>query len=401
MALYEYRGFDSSGRPVKGTIESSNITEAREKLKSSGVYPESIDEIAERVLGKGLFSLFKRQRFVYSFTKQLSFMLEAAVPLVEAIDGIISQVKDSGQRRLLVEIKERIREGESVSEALSHYPEYFSSLYISTVRAGEMSGELAKVFRHLADHYEKNQKLAGTLKSSLTYPVFMLFFAIAVVIFLVTFIVPSFRNLFEQFGQRLPVPTRLLMGFSDFTSKFWWLILIVIMIILFAFRNIYKKNGRFKRKIDEMVLKAPLIGSFILDSFRIRFSYTLSLMISNGVVILDALNTIKDSFKNIHFKEFIISTIESIKKGDRFSNSIANSFLFPPSFAGMVGSGERSDRLAEVLQSLSENIESEMEQKIKSLTSLIEPLIIIIIGGFVGFVVLSIMLPIFQINQIF
>ena len=402
MPVFEYRGYRKNGKKIKGEIEASTLFEARNKLKSSGVFVEHIKELSERRKFKiSLFSHSKRQRFVYFFTRQMAFMLEASVPVINAIEGIIEQTERNEERQALEDVKERIREGESFSSAIAHYPEYFNQLYVNTVKAGELSGNLAKVFVHLSEHFERNQRLIGSLRSSLTYPIFMLVFAFVVVIFLVTFIVPSFSSLFEQFGQRLPLPTRVLLAFSGFISSFWWLIVSIIVLIFLLFRNIYKKNDKFRRRIDSYVLRMPLSGNFIITNFRIRFSYTMSLMIANGVGLLDALVTTRAIFKNSLISDYLYKSISLIKKGEKFSRSIEDPLLFPPSYIGMVRAGERGDRLAEVLDTISRNLEASLEEKVKSISSLVEPLIIIIIGGFVGFVVLSIMLPIFQINQLF
>ena len=402
MPTFEYYGYRKNGKKIKGEIEANKVSEARNKLKSSGVFVRQILEVSQRRKFKiSIFGYSRRQKFVYYFTRQIAFMLEAAVPVVNAIEGVIEQTEDIEERQVLEDVKERIREGESFSSALSHHTEYFNNLYVNTVKAGELSGNLARVFEHLSDHFERNQKLIGTLRSSLTYPTFMLVFAFVVVVFLVTFIVPSFNSLFEQFGQKLPLPTRLLLSFSGFISSFWWLIVGLIILIFLLLRNFYKKNDKFRKKIDSYLLKMPFVGNFIVTNFRIRFSYTMSLMIANGVGILDALQTTKAIFKNIIFSDFLLNSIYLIKKGERFSRSIENPLLFPPSFIGMIRAGETGDRLAEVLDTISKNLEATMEEKVKSISSMIEPLIIIFIGSFVGFVVLSIMLPIFQINQLF
>jgi len=402
MPNFEYYGYKKNGKRIKGQIEAGGISEARNKLKSSGIFVKQITEVTlQRKFKISIFSYSRKQKFIYFFTRQLSFMLKAAVPVVNAIEGAIEQTESADERQVLEDIKERIREGESFSSALSHHSEYFNQLYVNTVKAGELSGNLTKVFEHLSEHFERNQRLIGSLRSSLTYPLFMLIFAFVVVVFLVTFIVPSFSNLFEQFGQKLPIPTRILLGFSGFVSSFWWIIFIVFTLLFFGIRNFYRKNEKFKKNIDYSILKIPLIGNFIITNFRIRFSYTLSLMISNGVGVLDALMITRAIFKNVIFTDFLMTSISKIKKGEKFSKSIDNSFIFPKSFIGMIRAGETGDRLAEVLDTISRNLESIMEEKVKSISSLMEPIIIIFIGGFVGFVVLSIMLPIFQINQLF
>jgi type II secretory pathway component PulF len=271
---------------------------------------------------------------------------------------------------------------------------------VSTVHAGEVSGKLDVVFERLSAMYEKNRILLGKLRSSLTYPLLMLFLAFVVVVFLVSFIVPTFARLFVEFEQALPLPTRMLMAFSGFITKGWWAIFIVLGLEVYVIYRVYRSE-KGKVSIDAFVLKLPLARTIVLENFRIRFCSTMALLLSNGVGIIESLQNTEGIFRNSVFTSLIRGAIDRVKKGDRLSRSLASGQVFTSSLLGMIHAGEAGDRVPEVLDRIARNGEIELEERLKTLTSLLEPVIIMVIGIFVGFVVLSIMLPIFQINQMF
>jgi type IV pilus assembly protein PilC len=228
----------------------------------------------------------------------------------------------------------------------------------------------------------------------------MLFLALLIIIFLLTFLIPTFSKLFAEFGQALPLPTRILIGVSNTVSAGWWAILLFLGLVFFVFYRIYR-GEKGKKYFDSLVLRLPVVKFLVLGTFRIRFSYTMSLLLGNGVGIIDALENTEGMFSNDVFKNILRSAIERVKKGDRLSRSLASGAVFTSSLLGMIHAGEAGDRVPEVLEKIASNTEIEVEEKIKIITSLVEPVMIMIIGFFVGFVVLAIMLPIFQINQIF
>jgi general secretion pathway protein F len=428
MPIYEYRGITREGRQARGTLDAPGPAGVREKLKGRGVYIREIRELGRTPAAFGLsLSVFKRRGIITAITRQLAFLLGASLPVDSAFEGVIDQAEDAAVKRMLVDIKDKIKEGKTVSQALAAHPDYFTPMYVSTVRAGEISGKLDVVFDRLSRMYEKNQALVSKLRSSLTYPVLMLLFAILVVVFLVSFIVPTFAKLFTEFGGVLPAPTRVLIGVSNVVSSAWWAILAAAALAGYVLARLYRSE-RGKRRFDAFVLRVPLVKRLVLDNFRIRFCYTLALMLAGGVGILEALENTKGVFGNTLFREAIENAIERVRKGEKLSRALAagRSLLagggrrrgaagampgagdshaagriFTSSLLGMIHAGEAGDRVADVLERIAAGTEVDMEERIKTITSLVEPIVILAIGLFVGFVVLSIMLPIFQINTVF
>jgi general secretion pathway protein F len=413
MPIYEYRGITKRGKQLRGILDASGPAGVRDKLKGQGIYLQEIRELgsARRRFGLNL-SVFRRRTVLNSITRQLSFLLGASLPVDSAFEGVIDQAEDGNVKQMLVDIKEKIKEGKSVSQALAEHPDYFNPMYVSTVHAGEISGKLDVVFDRLSRMYEKNQALVSKLRSSLTYPVLMLVFAVLVVVFLVSFIVPTFAKLFTEFGSVLPAPTRILMGVSNVITSAWWAILIFLGLAVFALFRVYmSEKGR--RYFDTLVLRLPFVNRLVLDNFRIRFSYTLALMLAGGVGILEALENTKGVFRNVVFREVIDNAVERVRKGEKLSRALADGrsrsgagasaagSIFTSSLLGMIHAGEAGDRVSEVLERIAAGTEVDIEERVKTITGLVEPIVILVIGLFVGFVVLSIMLPIFQINTIF
>jgi general secretion pathway protein F len=401
MAIYDYRGLNAVGKNVKGIIDAPSVEIAREKLKTRGLYLQEISEVSRRK--KSLFrslSIGRNRNVASIITRQLSFLLGAQLPVINALDGVIEQMEDEDVKKMMIDIKEKIKEGKSVSRAFSGYPKYFSQMYIHTVHAGEVSGKLDEVFKRLAGMFEKNQALIAKLRSALTYPVLMLLFAVVIIVFFISFIIPTFAQLFADFDQALPLPTRLLIGSTNIISRGWWIMLIVLAAAVLLLRRYYQSE-RGRRYFDQMVFKLPVVKSLILDTFKIRFSYTMSLMLSSGIGVIEALEGTRDIFKNRVYTDVIERAIESVKKGERLSRALSSNQLFNASLLGMIHAGEMGDRMPEVLDSIASNIEVELTERVQTLTSLAEPIIIVVIGVLIGFAILSIMLPIFQLNQMF
>lgn len=401
MAIYEYRGITQKGKNTRGIIDAASTSSAREKLRTQGIYLQEIGEVRREKKKTALTSsMFRKRATVTSITRQLAFLLGAALPVDSALEGVIDQIEDGDVKKMMINIKTNVKEGRSVSQAFAGYPEYFNQLYVSTVHAGEVSGKLDVVFERLSAMYEKNRILIGKLRSSLTYPLLMLFLAFVVVVFLVSFIVPTFARLFVEFEQALPLPTRMLMALSGFVTKGWWAIFIVLGLAAYVLSRIYKTE-KGKTSLDSFVLKLPLVRTIVLENFRIRFCSTMALLLSNGVGIIESLQNTGGIFRNSVFTSLIRAATDRVKKGERLSRALASGQVFTSSLLGMIHAGEAGDRVAEVLDRIARNGEVELEERLKTLTSLVEPVIIMVIGIFVGFVVLSIMLPIFQINQMF
>ena len=401
MAIYEYRGLSTAGKNVKGVVDAVGVEAAREKLKSRGVYLQEISEVAgkSRNLLRKL-SISRKRTVSFVITRQLAFLLSAQLPIINALEGVIDQAEDEEVKKMMIDIKEKIKEGKSVSKAFSDYPKYFNEMYVNTVHAGELSGKLDEVFRRLSTMFEKNQALIAKLRSALTYPVLMLCFAFVVIIFFVSFIIPTFAQLFADFEQTLPLPTRLLIGGTTVIQKGWWAILILLIALVLILRRVYRsEKGRLY--FDRLVLRLPLVKRLVQDTFRIRFSFTMSLMISSGIGIIEALEGTRNIFRNRIFIDTLNRAIEGVKKGEKLSRALSSNPVFTSTILGMIHAGEMGDRIPQVLDSIGQNLEVDLTERVQTLTSLAEPVIIVIIGVLIGFAILSIMLPIFQINQLF
>jgi general secretion pathway protein F len=401
MPIYEYRGLSTAGKNVKGVVDASGVEAAREKLKARGLYLQGITEVTGRSRNFLRKISFSRRRTVsFAITRQLSFLLGAQLPIINALEGVIDQADDEEVKKMMIDIKEKIKEGKSISRAFADYPKYFSKMYVNTVHAGELSGKLDEVFRRLSSMFEKNRTLIAKLRSALTYPILMLCFAFVIIIFFVSFIVPTFAQLFADFEQTLPLPTRLLIGITTVLQKGWWAILILLIALFFIFRRVYRsEKGRLY--FDSLALRLPVVKKLIQDTFRIRFSYTMSLMISSGIGIIEALEGTREIFRNRIFIDVLNRAIESVKKGEKLSRALSSNPVFNSSILGMIHAGEMGDRIPQVFDSIGQNIEVDLTERVQTLTSLAEPVIIVVIGVLIGFAILSIMLPIFQINQLF
>jgi general secretion pathway protein F len=402
MAVYEYHGLSASGKATKGIVDAPDTNAARKKLKLKGIYLETIHEMHGPAGKKSRLSisLTGKRKETTLITRQLAFLLSAGVPVVSAFEGVIGQLEDGTTKSMMIDIRDKVKEGKSVSKAFGEYPDYFNQMYTSTLHAGEVSGKLEGVFDRLAKMYERNQQFISRIRSSLTYPSLMMLFGVIIIVFLISFIVPTFSSLFSEFGQVLPLPTRILIGISHFVSSAWWIILIILGALFFIGRRMYM-GGRWKQQLDSFVLRLPGIKKLILDTFHIRFSYTMGLMLANGVGIIEALNHTEESFKNSLLRTTISNTTAMVKKGESLSKALAPSKLFSSAILGMIHAGEIGDRVPEVMERIGSNLEVQFEEKLKTLTSLIEPIVIVILGIFIGFAVLAIILPIFQINQFF
>ena len=386
MSVYEYRGLSVSGKATRGIVDAPDTEAARKKLKLKGIYLETIREMhgsARKRSGLSISFTSKRKETTL-ITRQLAFLLSAGVPVVNALEGVIGQLDDGTTKSMMINIRDKVKEGKSVSKAFSEYPDYFNQMYVSTLHAGEVSGKLEGVFDRLSGMYEKNQQFISRIRSSLTYPSLMLLFGIIIIVFLISFIVPTFSQLFSDFGQVLPLPTRILIGISNFVSSAWWIVLIVLCVLFLISRRMYMQ-GRWKQQFDSLVLKLPGFKKLLLDTFHIRFSYTMGLMLANGVGIIDALTQTEESFKNSIFRKTISNTIEMVKKGETLSKALASGKLFSSSILGMIHAGEVGDKVPDVLERIGSNMESQLEEKLRVLTSLIEPIVIVILGIFIGF----------------
>jgi len=406
LAVYEYKALNIKGKEVSGIIEAESRISAGQNLKRMNLYPVTLNETTEKTIEKkrrdiSLSTLIERitRSDISVFTTQFAALVEAGMPVVDSFEISIQQTEKKSMRKMLSVIKEEVNKGVSLADAFKLFPRHFSPLYINMVRAGEESGSLEIVLMRLADFLQMQLETQSKIMATLAYPVLMLIVGITVVFFLVTFVIPTVTGIFEEMNQALPLPTMILIGVSSFLEKAWVYILIFI-IALFLFFNRYKRTPRGKELFDRFKLKVPLLGNQYKKIIMARFTRTLGTLLTNGVPIVTSFDIVKNIIDNRLISTAIERARDDIKEGKEVSKPLASSGIFPPVVVNMIAVGEKSGQLEEMLSRVSKIMETELDSSLKKLLSLLEPLMILFMGAIVAFIVISILLPIFEMNQL-
>jgi general secretion pathway protein F len=408
MPIYEYTALNVKGKAVHDIIDSDSMAAARQKLRAGGIYPTSIKEIYETDARKKtggvpylsrMFSKKVKQSEIAMMTRQLATLLSAGFPLVSAISTLIPQADSGIFKRILSQIKDAIEEGSSFAEALSLYPDTFSDMYINMVRSGETSGTLELVLERLADITEKQQALNNRIRSALTYPVLMFFLGLLVLYFLLAYVVPRITSIFSDMGQALPAPTRFLIATSELFKSGWWIILLGILLVFVVVSRL-KKTEKGSYWYDKMKLSLPGFGNLITKLSVARFARTLGTLLENGVSLLQALGIVKNIVGNRLIAECIEQAAIDVEKGGGLGKSLEENSLFPHISIQMIQVGEQRGELETLLNKVADIYENEVETTVVGLSTLLEPVIILFMGVIVLFIVLSILLPIFEMNQL-
>jgi len=407
MPVYEYSALDINGKNTSGVVDAESALAARQKLRASKIFPVSIKEVSVTSTEKesktfSLLRFFSRSikpSEISMLTRHLATLVGAGFPLVSAIDTLIPQTRSHVFKKTLSHIKDSVVEGKSFADALSLYPGIFSAIYINMVRAGETSGTLEIVLERLADIAEKQQALRSQIRSALVYPVFMLIIGAVVLFFLLAYIVPNITSIFSDMNQILPAPTRFLIAFSDLFKRYWWGMFIIILVVIFAVRNI-KKTSKGSYFLDKSLLSFPLVGTLARKLAVARFSRTLGSLLENGVPMLHALEIVKNIVGNIIISNAVEVAAKEVEGGQGLGIALAGSKAFPNLFTQMVQVGEQSGELETMLKKAADVYENEIELSVMNITSILEPVMILIMGIIVAFIVISICLPIFEMNQL-
>lgn len=407
MPVFEYQALDEKGRKRKGILNGESLAAAKQKLREEGLYPVEIGETSEQEGGpqrKREFALLRFRgvagRDLSAMTRELATLLGAGLPLVQSLSSLLAQTANSRLKKILAEIREEINEGESFAGSLSRYPRVFSPFYVNMVRAGETSGTLHLVLERVADYTEMQQALRGRVLASLAYPVFMFLVGASVLFFLTTFIIPKIASIFQEMHQDLPLITQILIGTSDVVRSWWWGMLIAAAGAFFALRLAVRKSGRWAFTLDRIKLKIPLTGNIFHKILLARFSHTLGTLLGSGVPLLTALEIAKRVVHNGPMAEAIEKTREDVSEGKSLAGTLSESGLFPPFVIQMISVGEQSGSLETMLLKVSRSCEEEASSRLVVLTSLLEPVMILVMGALVAFIVVAILLPIFEMNQL-
>lgn len=403
MPVFEVRGFDARGKTIKDVFDADSEKALRLQLKRDGIFIEQIIERGASVSKGGEIDIsryFERITItdISVVTRQLATLLRAGIPLVDSITALVDQTSNIRFKQILSDIKNRLNEGSNLADALSHYPHIFSNLYINMVRAGETSGTLELVLARIADYTENQAKLRARITGALTYPVIMLFVAIGIISFLFVAVVPKITRIFEEMKASLPLPTKILIAVSSFVRDYWWLIFMFIGITIYlVIRFVRSPAGRLK--FDRLMLMSPVLGEITRMLAMARFSRTLSTLLRSGVPILQSMDIVKNILNNQILIQALEEARNSIREGESIAVPLKKSGQFPPLVIHMIAVGERSGQLEDMLNNVADTYDYQVEARLNSLTSLLEPFMILSMGAVIFFMVISILLPILQLNE--
>jgi len=406
MPVFEYVAIDRAGKSRKGIIDADSARAARNKLRSDGIYPTRLeetqaDEISERPSRLQFRIPLQRVRGadVVITTRQLATLLSAGLPLVSALSGVLEQVKRPALRKVLSQVRERVKEGMSLASALMEHPAVFPSVYTAMINAGETSGTLELVVERLAEFGEQQLALQRKIRSTLAYPLLMLIVGVGVVVFLMAYVIPRVTQIFVDMKQELPLPTTILIGVSELFHKYWPLAILAIVGCFFAARY-YVKTDAGRRRYDRMLLNLPVVGSIVEKVAMARITRTLGTLLHNGVPLLSAMEIVRSLVSNVVLRQALEEARQEISEGASITAPLARGGVFPPSVIQMISVGEQSGNLEGMLFKVAETFDSEVETSVTTFTSLLGPFMILFLAFFVGFVVLAVLLPIFEMSHL-
>ena len=405
MPVYEYTALDKGGKSRNGIIDADSALTARQKLRGSGIFPVEVKETTARPkdLASGpvaVSTLFKRVKpgELSVVTRQLSTLVGAGITLVSSLEALISQLTNPLLKKIMAQVKESVNEGNSLAFSLSQHPKVFSQIYINMVRAGEASGSLDLVLDRLAEYSEHQQALRGRFKAAMVYPLIMSCLATLVLFFLITIVVPQITKIFSDMHQTLPLPTVILIGISDFLKGFWWLLLAGLAAAIILVKQ-FRKTPRGSYMWDKIKIRVPIIGPINHKMALARFGRTLSSLLDSGVPLLTALQIVRNIVNNVLIADVIDKAMDEIQAGKSLAGPLSRSAWFPPIALQMISVGEQSGELEKMLSKIADIYEGEAESRIMAMTSMLEPAMLLGMALIVLFIALSILLPIFEMNQ--
>ena len=409
MPVYQYKGYRTDGGAATGIIDAESPKVARVKLRKVGVFPTDMVEQGSATAGTTTGSPDKSSAGigrspalsttdVAMMTRQLATLLVAGLPLVEALGVMVDQAEKKSVKNLMADIREEIRGGASYSAVLERYPREFSQIYVHMVRAGEASGGLDQILFRLAEFLEKQLALKHKVTNAVLYPALMLIVGVSVLFFLMTFVVPKITAVFTSMKQALPWPTVVLMTISHFLADYWAVILGGVVLMVWAVRRAMKTEAG-QLTADRWLLKVPLIGQVARMVAISRLTSTLATMLASGVQLLDAMDVAKRVMNNRVLEHAVEGARQNIREGETIAEPLKRSGEFPPLVTHMIAVGERSGEMEEMLRRIGQIYDGEVDRVITRFTSLLEPIMILVMGVLVFFIVVAILLPIFEMGQ--
>ena len=397
MATYKHTAVDASGRTIHGEVDADSESLVLKKLHDQQLHVTSITPARSKGVGGGrLFapSRVKLKNLVV-FSRQFATMVNAGIPMLRCLEILQAQTKDAVLKQCLTSVGSDVRSGLSLNEAIAKHPAVFNKLYVNMVKAAELGGVLDTILDRLANFLEYELEVRSKIKSAMMYPVLVLVFSVVMLFALFTFVLPKFKEIFEGMNVEIPPVTAFLFGIGDFFGSYWWL-LIVAVFAAFISLKMWARNEKGAYQVDALKLRLPIVGEIVLKMAVARFARTFGTLISSGVPMMRALEIVGETSGNRVLASAIDDARISIREGSKLSLPLEQSGLFPAMVTHMVDIGEESGRLSEMLVKIGDFYDQEVEQTVKGLTSMIEPMLIIFMGVIVGFIAISVMTPIFK-----
>ncbi len=397
VTVYSWDGVDRKGTTVKGESTGASVALVKAQLRKQGITPNKVRKRPSSLFRKG--KKIKPQDIAI-FTRQMATMMRAGVPMLQSFDIIGEGNENPNMRKLVDELKQEVAAGNSFASSLRKKPQYFDELYCNLVDAGEQAGALETLLDRVATYKEKTEALKGKIKKAMSYPIAVVVVAIVVTGILLVKVVPQFQSLFDGFGAQLPTFTLMVVGLSN-TMQTWWYIILAGMIgAVFAFKQGLKKSEKFRNGVDRALLKIPVIGPLLYKSAVARYARTLSTTFSAGVPLVEALTSVAGATGNVVFRNAVNSIKQDVSTGTQLNVSMRTTGVFPSLAIQMTAIGEESGALDDMLDKVAGFYEVEVDNMVDSLTSLMEPMIMAVLGVLVGGLVIAMYLPIFQLGSV-
>ena len=397
MPKFIYKGKSPTGATADGFIVAPDLNAARALLRTQKLNVTEIAEKGENPLDKikSVFEPGVTSKDLVLFSRQLSTLVGAGVPLVQGLTILGEQIENPTFKKIVLGLKLDIEAGMGIADTMKKYPAAFDNLYCSMIRAGELGGILDTILDRLSSYLEASEELKAKVKSAMMYPIVVLTIAVSITWFLLIFIIPKFKEMFSSFGKELPAPTQMLLNLSDFLAHYWFIYVPVPVVIFFLFKQAVK-NRKFAKKLDEILLKLPIFGIILKKTAVAKFTRTFSTLIKAGVPILQALDTVSQTAGNIVVEDAVLTAKGAIREGERIAKPLAACGVFPTMVVSMISIGEETGNLDAMLAKIADFYESEVDAAVEGLTSMIEPLVIVFMGLVIGTIVVAMFLPMFN-----
>ncbi|MBK5251162.1 MAG: type II secretion system F family protein [Peptostreptococcaceae bacterium] len=399
MSNYNYTGRNLSGETINGTITATSSENALQLIRKQNIYPIKINPESKRDLTINLSFVEKvKSKDLSFFCRQFYAMLDAGIPLVESLDLLKKQTSNKRLKSAIEFVFEEVQKGSILSRSMKKQSDVFPDILVYMVETGEISGQLDMVMGRMADHFEKETKLQSKVKNAMLYPIIVSLVALCVIFFLITYVLPSFVDMFTGFGAQLPLPTRILLGVSSIFRNYWYLLLGTIIFMIYTFKK-YGKTEKGRYKIDYLKLKIPIFGDVNSKVATSRFSRTLASLLVSGINIIEAMEIVQKVIGNAVISKGINQSMDSIRKGGGIAGPLSDLNVFPMVLISMIKVGEESGSIDTMLSKTADFYDEEVDSAVEKMTTMLEPMIIVVLALVVGMIILAVITPMFDMYQ--